>query len=141
MSVEKIIITEICSAGSKELVAYETIMPGDLVEKNKYNKLQKHKKQFGSARKTFATEDWKKGKMIEDPYEKDTIVQYKVLRDGEVAKAWLAAGNFVVVGTPCCSNGDGTLCAATESTPAGSVICTSAQELTALVNTRFVIDV
>jgi hypothetical protein len=81
-----------------EAPANAAITPGQLVELLSTGKIQKQATAKADVERAFAIEDYLQGKSIGDDYATDNIVQYLVLKSGDVVLAILADGEKVANG-------------------------------------------
>ena len=112
-----------------EAVAAAAITPGHLVELASTGKVQVHGTANGIGEKAFAVEDDLQGKTIEDAYSADDIVQYNVMKPGEVVNAILANGQNASIGDKLLSAGDGTLQAVTSDATEDAFVCVALEAL------------
>jgi len=92
-----------------ERVANAAITPGMLVELMSTGKVRAHANAGQPAQKSFAVEDDLQGNAISDAYAADALVQYDIMRPGDVVYAFLKNGENAVIGSLLESAGNGEL--------------------------------
>lgn len=92
-----------------EAVANAAITPGHLVELMSTGKIKVHATAGGNCEKAFAVENDLQGETISDAYSASDIVQYNIMRPGDVVNAILKDGENASIGSLLESAGDGTL--------------------------------
>lgn len=138
MSYASILVKQMCVAGVTSLEAVVTITPGFLLQRTSENKVGLHGVTGGASQKMVAFE--KAGYSIDLPYDIGESVNCKVCRAGDQVCMMLHAGESVVIGDHCCSNGDGTLRAASGVTDS-NVIGEALEAVTALDDDRILIEI
>ena len=85
------------------------IKPGHLLQNLANGKVQKHATVGGKAERVFADLDIHRGKVIDDAYASNGVVNHFYPHAGDTVQGWIAIGQNITKQDPMISAGDGTL--------------------------------